>query len=157
MGYFPFVIHADSLSAISTISISVPPNPPFFSVFKLITLADLIGGTVWHKSIDDGVQAFTGNTHTHKYDSTRRVSNASATIPLCPRVKHVSYCQSYRIWVETSKAKRTSLVTVILQHLHTVTHKHTFAFPFLALMPPPSNVLTVGVRSAGAQNNDTSS
>lgn len=41
---------------------------PRFRVFKLISLAGLIGGTVWHKSIDGGVQAFTANTH--KYDSS---------------------------------------------------------------------------------------
>lgn len=65
-------------------------------------------------------------------------------------VEHVSYCQSHIIWVGTFKAKRTSLVTVLLQHLHTVTHKHTLlAFPFLAFMPLHHMYSQLGSRVQG--------
>lgn len=108
--------------------------PSSFYSLQLINLAGLIRGTVWHKSI----HSVTGNTH--KYDSCIAFK-MHLQLFSSAHVEHVSYCQSRRIWVETLKAERRSLVTVLLQHLHTVTHrhKHTHFSYFLssALMPPP--------------------
>lgn len=106
--------------------------PSSFYSLQLINLAGLIRGTVWHKSI----HSVTGNTH--KYDSCIAFK-MHLQLFSSAHVEHVSYCQSRRIWVETLKAERRSLVTVLLQHLHTVTHTHTHFLYFLssALMPPP--------------------
>ena len=99
--------------------------------------------------------------NTHKYDSCIAFKMHLQLLSSA-HVEHVSYCQSRSIWVGTLKAERKepcdSSVTTS-SHCDTQRHTHT-----LLVFPPlgphataASNVVTVGVKSAGPPNKDTSS
>lgn len=94
---------------------------------------------------------FTGNKH----DSSIEVH---LQLFLCAHVENVTYCQSHRSWLGTLETAQTSLVTLLLQHLYSVTQKpHTCRRFHFSAFRPASNVFRVGVMTAGAPNKDTSS
>lgn len=69
--------------------------------------------------------------------------------------KHASYCQSQRNWVGTVKAGQAGLVTALLRHFHTVTHKRALlSLPPVAFHAAASHALTAGVKSAGGERGE---